>query len=176
MGFQDDAWQKVHPLVVRLRRYYDYALELETSLCLVLGVVCSPEMHALEHLEKQQVWNGDLWSGMGTDGGLEWGQLIRVGGQLAIGLLRTAPNCTPRYWDHLLHGNILHKFPDVGAREPTCCLLFLWPPAMTASGVDATRGALPYIGRHHVCGAYQPSVYRSGGPCVRFVLIEVVNF
>lgn len=54
VGFQDDAWQKVHPLVVRLRRYYDYALELETSLCLVLGVVCSPEMHALEHLEKQQ--------------------------------------------------------------------------------------------------------------------------
>ena len=52
---QDKAWQKVCPLVLRLRSYYEYAQELETVLNEILNTICSPEMTALEHLEKQQV-------------------------------------------------------------------------------------------------------------------------
>ena len=52
---QERAWQKVCPLVLRLRSYYDYAQELESVLADILNTICSPEMTALEHLEKQQV-------------------------------------------------------------------------------------------------------------------------
>jgi len=38
-----------------LRRFYEYALELETALCRLLSVLSSPEMSALQHLATQQV-------------------------------------------------------------------------------------------------------------------------
>ena len=41
--------------MLRLRSYYEYAQELETVLNEILNTICSPEMTALEHLEKQQV-------------------------------------------------------------------------------------------------------------------------
>ena len=46
------AWKAVCPSVLM---FYDFALELETALCELLTVLCSPEMTALQHLEKQQV-------------------------------------------------------------------------------------------------------------------------
>ena len=52
---QEAAWQTVLPLVSQLRKFYEYALELETALCQLLSVLCSPEMDALSHLEQQQV-------------------------------------------------------------------------------------------------------------------------
>jgi hypothetical protein len=51
---QDVAWKAVCPSVILLRKFYDFALELETALCDLLTVLCSPEMTALQHLEKQQ--------------------------------------------------------------------------------------------------------------------------
>lgn len=51
---QEAAWQTVLPLVSQLRKFYEYALELETALCQLLSVLCSPEMDALRHLEQQQ--------------------------------------------------------------------------------------------------------------------------
>ena len=53
--YQDAAWRMVCPSVVLLRKFYEYALELETSLCQVLNLLCSPELPALQHLEKKQV-------------------------------------------------------------------------------------------------------------------------
>ena len=38
-----------------LRKFYEFALELETALCDLLTVLCSPGMAALQHLEQQQV-------------------------------------------------------------------------------------------------------------------------
>ena len=55
---QDVAWKAVCPSVLMLRKFYDFALELETALCELLTVLCSPEMTALQHLEKQQVREG----------------------------------------------------------------------------------------------------------------------
>ena len=52
---QDLAWKAVCPSVLLLRKFYDFALELETALCELLTVLCSPEMTALQHLENQQV-------------------------------------------------------------------------------------------------------------------------
>ena len=52
---QEAAWQTVLPLVSQLRKFYEYAIELETALCQLLSVLCSPEMDALKHLEQQQV-------------------------------------------------------------------------------------------------------------------------
>ena len=51
---QDAAWQAVCALVVMLRQFYEYALELEAALCQLLRVLCSPEMNALQHLEQEQ--------------------------------------------------------------------------------------------------------------------------
>ena len=52
---QDVAWQAVCPSVLLLRKFYEFALELETALCDLLTVLCSPGMAALQHLEQQQV-------------------------------------------------------------------------------------------------------------------------
>ena len=52
---QDVAWKAVCPSVLLLRKFYDFTLELETALCQLLTVLCSPEMTALQHLENQQV-------------------------------------------------------------------------------------------------------------------------
>ena len=49
------AWQAVCPSVLLLRKFYEFALELETALCDLLTVLCSPGMAALQHLEQQQV-------------------------------------------------------------------------------------------------------------------------
>ena len=57
--------------MVLLRNFYEYALELETSLCELLSVLCSPDMNAVQHLETKQV---------GENGG--WG---RGGGRLCVG-------------------------------------------------------------------------------------------
>ena len=43
------------PSVLLLRKFYDFTLGLETALCQMLTVLCSPEMTALQHLENQQV-------------------------------------------------------------------------------------------------------------------------
>ncbi|XP_064382249.1 CYFIP-related Rac1 interactor B-like [Halichondria panicea] len=51
---QEAAWKQVGPLVQMLRRFYEYALELETALCRLLSVLCSPEMSAIQHLASQQ--------------------------------------------------------------------------------------------------------------------------
>ena len=56
---QDVAWKTVCPSVLMLRKFYDFALELETALCDLLTVLCSPDMAAIQHLEQQQVIN---WS------------------------------------------------------------------------------------------------------------------
>ena len=52
---QEAAWEAVCPLVVLLKGFYEYALELETALCELLTCLCSPEINALQHLEQQQV-------------------------------------------------------------------------------------------------------------------------
>lgn len=52
------AWKRVCPLVVLLRKFYEYALELESSLCELLSVLCSPDMSAIQHLETKQVSGG----------------------------------------------------------------------------------------------------------------------
>ena len=52
---QTIAWRTVCPLVVLLRRFYEYALELESALCELLSVLCSPDMNAVEQLEMKQV-------------------------------------------------------------------------------------------------------------------------
>ena len=54
------------PSVILLRKFYDFALELETALCDLLTVLCSPEMTALQHLEKQQVRDVCVCVGMGV--------------------------------------------------------------------------------------------------------------
>lgn len=51
---QDIAWKAVCPSVQMLKKFYEFALELETALCELLTVLCSPDMIALQHLEKQQ--------------------------------------------------------------------------------------------------------------------------
>lgn len=51
---QESAWRAVVPLVSMLRGFYEYAIEVESSLCLLLSALCSPEMTALQHLEQQQ--------------------------------------------------------------------------------------------------------------------------
>jgi len=51
---QGMAWKRVCPLVVLLRKFYEYALELESSLCELLSVLCSPDMSAIQHLETKQ--------------------------------------------------------------------------------------------------------------------------
>lgn len=51
---QEQAWKAVCPSVLLLRKFYEFALELETSLCDLLTVLCSPNMVALQHLETQQ--------------------------------------------------------------------------------------------------------------------------
>lgn len=51
---QTIAWRTVCPLVVLLRRFYEYALELESALCELLSVLCSPDMNAVEQLEMKQ--------------------------------------------------------------------------------------------------------------------------
>lgn len=58
---QEAAWKQVGPLVQMLRRFYEYALELETALCRLLSVLCSPEMSAIQHLASQQVQLGRGW-------------------------------------------------------------------------------------------------------------------
>ena len=50
------AWKAVCPSVILLKKFYEFALELETALCDLLTVLCSPDMPAIQHLEKQQVW------------------------------------------------------------------------------------------------------------------------
>ncbi len=62
---QEAAWKQVGPLVQMLRRFYEYALDLETALCRLLSVLCSPEMSAVQHLASQQVnmqWRGGVRS------------------------------------------------------------------------------------------------------------------
>ena len=56
------------PSVLLLRKFYDFALELETALCELLTVLCSPEMTALQHLEKQQVRRVCVGGGGGGGG------------------------------------------------------------------------------------------------------------
>lgn len=51
---QDAAWQAVCPLVSLLKIFYEYALELESALCQLLNCLCSPEVSALQHLEREQ--------------------------------------------------------------------------------------------------------------------------
>ncbi|CAI8055011.1 CYFIP-related Rac1 interactor B [Geodia barretti] len=51
---QDVAWKAVCPSVILLKKFYEFALELETALCDLLTVLCSPDMPAIQHLEKQQ--------------------------------------------------------------------------------------------------------------------------
>ena len=59
------AWKAVCPSVILLKKFYEFALELETALCDLLTVLCSPDMPAIQHLEKQQVWR----EGGGREGG-----------------------------------------------------------------------------------------------------------
>ncbi|KAH3695975.1 CYFIP-related Rac1 interactor B-like isoform X1 [Dreissena polymorpha] len=51
---QEKAWTDVMPLVEELKKYYEFALVLESTVPLLLQALCSADMTAKEHLEKQQ--------------------------------------------------------------------------------------------------------------------------
>lgn len=51
---QQLAWEGVCPLVVQLKKYYEFSLLLENNVPLLLEALCSNDMTAKEHLEKQQ--------------------------------------------------------------------------------------------------------------------------
>ncbi|KAL4235629.1 Protein fam49b [Mactra antiquata] len=53
-NLQEKAWSGVLPLVDQLRKYYDFSLLLENNVPLLLRDLCSADMAAKEHLEKQQ--------------------------------------------------------------------------------------------------------------------------
>lgn len=51
---QDVAWKAVMPLVGRLKKFYEYATELEAVLPQLLNALCSGNITPVEHLEQQQ--------------------------------------------------------------------------------------------------------------------------
>ncbi|ESO01314.1 hypothetical protein HELRODRAFT_112732 [Helobdella robusta] len=53
-NYQQRAWSAVVPLVLRLKRYYEYSTILESTIPNLLGVLCSNDMTARQHLETQQ--------------------------------------------------------------------------------------------------------------------------
>ncbi|XP_014670173.1 PREDICTED: protein FAM49B-like [Priapulus caudatus] len=53
-GHQDRAWQKVLPLVSRLKNYYEFSLKLEVVVPRLLWDLCSGSLTPHEHLEQQQ--------------------------------------------------------------------------------------------------------------------------
>ncbi|PIK55821.1 hypothetical protein BSL78_07309 [Apostichopus japonicus] len=52
--YQEKAWAAVCPLVVRLRNYYEYSIEVARAVKSLLFIICSTDMSAKEHLEIQQ--------------------------------------------------------------------------------------------------------------------------
>lgn len=52
--FQDIAWKAVMPLVGQLKKFYEYATELEAVLPQLLNALCSGNLTPVEHLEQQQ--------------------------------------------------------------------------------------------------------------------------
>ena len=64
---QTIAWRTVCPLVVLLRKFYEYALELESALCELLSVLCSPDLNAVQHLEMKQVGKREDGGGEGVN-------------------------------------------------------------------------------------------------------------
>lgn len=52
--FQRRAWLAVVPLVTKLKRFYDFSLELEEIVPKILGELCSGAMTPTQHLETQQ--------------------------------------------------------------------------------------------------------------------------
>jgi hypothetical protein len=51
---QDRAWETVGPLVLQLKRYYEFSLALEATVPQLLRALCSNEMTPKQHLESQQ--------------------------------------------------------------------------------------------------------------------------
>ncbi|CAB3992160.1 FAM49B isoform X1, partial [Paramuricea clavata] len=51
---QDVAWKAVMPLVGQLKKFYEYATELEAVLPQLLNALCSGNLTPVEHLEQQQ--------------------------------------------------------------------------------------------------------------------------
>jgi len=51
---QQKAWETVLPLVVKLKRFYDFSLELERVVPKLLEELCSGAMSPTQHLETQQ--------------------------------------------------------------------------------------------------------------------------
>ncbi|KAH9515368.1 Protein fam49b [Bulinus truncatus] len=51
---QDKAWQSVTPLVSKLRKFFEFSLELERVIPELLGELCSEDLTPKEHLEQQQ--------------------------------------------------------------------------------------------------------------------------
>lgn len=51
---QRRAWLAVVPLVTKLKRFYDFSLELESIVPKILGELCSGAMTPTQHLETQQ--------------------------------------------------------------------------------------------------------------------------
>lgn len=52
--YQEKAWAAVCPLVVRLRNYYEYSMEVASAVQQLLFIICSTDKTAKEHLEIQQ--------------------------------------------------------------------------------------------------------------------------
>ncbi|XP_046857170.1 LOW QUALITY PROTEIN: CYFIP-related Rac1 interactor B-like [Xenia sp. Carnegie-2017] len=52
-GLQEEAWRAVMPLVGQLKKFYEYATELEAALPQLLNALCS-EINTSQHLEQQQ--------------------------------------------------------------------------------------------------------------------------
>ncbi|XP_013410692.1 protein FAM49B [Lingula anatina] len=51
---QEKAWEAVRPLVLQLKRYYEFSIQLENIVPQLLGKLCSNDKTAKEHLETQQ--------------------------------------------------------------------------------------------------------------------------
>lgn len=51
---QDVAWKAVMPLVGQLKKFYEFATELEAVLPQLLNALCSGNLTPVEHLEQQQ--------------------------------------------------------------------------------------------------------------------------
>ncbi|XP_059155205.1 CYFIP-related Rac1 interactor B-like [Physella acuta] len=51
---QDKAWQSVTPLVSKLKKFFEFSLELERVIPELLGELCSEDLTPREHLEQQQ--------------------------------------------------------------------------------------------------------------------------
>jgi hypothetical protein len=52
---QANAWRIVCPLVAQLKEFYEYSLQLERVLVVLLETLTAADITPVEHLEKQQV-------------------------------------------------------------------------------------------------------------------------